>query len=121
MQDRVLNDAKKIMLAALLATAIVLPAQAQKNKVMARQDGVDHLGHHRVFISYDAGKELSPALNPADQVLAKFIFDAATHQFRLRKGTGAKRTEGMGQILRELGQVIPPLFRYGSRRCTDDA
>lgn len=30
MQDRVFNDAKKIMLAALLATAFVLPAQAQK-------------------------------------------------------------------------------------------
>ena len=98
-----------------------LSAQSEKNEIVARQDGVDHLRHHGIFISDDAGKELAPALNPADQVLAEFVFDAAADQFGLGKGTGAKRTEGMGQILRELGQVIPPLSGYGSRRCADDA
>ena len=61
------------------------------------------------------------ALKLADQILAEFVFDAAADQFGLGKGTGAKRTEGMGQILRELGQVIPPLSGYGSRRCAGDA
>jgi hypothetical protein len=84
---------------------------------VARQDGVDHLGHHGILISNDSGKKLSAALNPADQVRSELIFDAATDQFGLGKGTGAKRTKGMGQILRELGQVIPPLSGYRSRRC----
>ena len=43
-----------------------LAAQSQKNKVMARQDRVDHLRHHRILISDDAGKQRFAALDFAD-------------------------------------------------------
>ena len=47
-----------------------LAAQSEKNKIVARQDGVDHLRHHGIFVSDDSGKERLPALNSTDQILA---------------------------------------------------
>src|ERR1039458_2022885 len=89
-------------------TGLGLAAQSKEYEVVARQDGVDHLGHDGIFVSDDAGKERFPTLNFTDQVLAEFVFDATAGQSGLGKLTGAKRREGAGQILSDLGQVIPP-------------
>ena len=88
-----------------------LPAQSQQNEIVARKHGVDHLRHHGIFVSDDAGKQLLAALNLADQIVAEFVFDAAVGKFGFGKGTGAKRAEGTGQFLRGSGQAIPPLSR----------
>ena len=73
-----------------------LPPQSEENKVVARQDGVDHLRNHRIFVSDDAGKERRTALNFADQVLAEFVLHSAADQFGLGKRTGTKGAEGTG-------------------------
>src|ERR1035437_4366193 len=77
-------------------TGFGLPAQSEEDEVVARQDGVDHLRHHGILVSDDAGKERFAALNSGDQVLAEFVFDAAAGQLGFGKGTGAKRSEGTG-------------------------
>ena len=63
---------------------------------MARQDGVDDLRHDGVFVADDAGKERFPALQFADQVLAKFVFDAAADQSGFGEGTGSEARRGYG-------------------------
>src|ERR1019366_1484868 len=97
-------------------TGLGLAAQSKEYEVVARQDGVDHLGDDGILVSDDAGKKRLPTLNFTDQVLAEFVFDAAAGQFGLGKLTGAKRREGTGQILSDLGQVIPP-YEIGRASC----
>ena len=68
-----------------------LAAQAQQNEVVARKDGVHHLRHDRVFVSENAGKQLLPALDFADQIIAEFVFYGPVGQPGFGKGTLAKR------------------------------
>jgi hypothetical protein len=85
-----------------------LAAQAEQNEIVAREDGIDHLRHHGVFVAEHGGKERIAALNLADQVLAEFVFDAAAHLPGFRKGTLAQRAESARYFLGDLGQAIPP-------------
>ena len=71
-----------------------LAAQAQQDEVVARQDGIDHLGHHGVFVAQDAGKQVFPALDFADQIIAEFVLDGPVGEFGFREGTGAQIAKG---------------------------
>ena len=73
-----------------------LPAQAEKNEVVARKNGVDHLRHDGVFVPEDARKQFLAALDFADQVAAEFVLDGPVGKFGFGEGTGAKRAEGTG-------------------------
>ena len=43
-----------------------LSAQSQENEIVPRQDGVDHLRHHGIFVAQNAGEQFFPALDFAD-------------------------------------------------------
>ena len=95
-----------------------LPAQAEQNEIVAREDGVDHLRHHGVLVPEDGGKQRVAALDFADQVLAELVLDAAARQLGFRKGTLAQRAESARYFLGDLRQAIPPLCwrLYQTRR-----
>ena len=61
-------------------TRLGLAAQAEQDKVVPRQNRVDHLRHHRVLESHDAREQLFALLNLADQVRAKLVLDGAPRQ-----------------------------------------
>ena len=73
-----------------------LPAQAEKNKVVAGKYRVDYLRHHRVLKSEDAGEQGFAALDFADQIITEFVFDAAVEEFGFGEGARAKRAKGTG-------------------------
>jgi hypothetical protein len=43
-----------------------LPAEAEKNKVMTRKNGIDYLRYDRIFVSDYSREQLLAALNAAD-------------------------------------------------------
>src|SRR5713101_4946956 len=55
--------------------ALRLTPQAEQNEVVARQDGVDELRNHRLVVADDAGEERLARSQPADQVVADFLFN----------------------------------------------
>ena len=73
-----------------------LPAQSEKNEVVARKNGVDDLRHDGVFVPENARKQFLAALNFADQVGAELVLDGPVGNFRFGEGTVAKRAEGTG-------------------------
>jgi len=67
-----------------------LAPQAEQNKIMARQDGVDHLRHYGIFVPENARKQGIAALDFADQIGAHLVLDGARSKFGLGEGTLAK-------------------------------
>src|SRR5207249_11188212 len=59
--------------------ALGLAAQAQQNEIMARQDGVDELRHHGIFVADDAGEYFLAGIlaQAGDEILAHLVFYAA--------------------------------------------
>ena len=51
-----------------------LPAQAQQNKIVARQYGVDDVRNHTLFEADDAGKQRLAALDTTDKIIPEFVF-----------------------------------------------
>ena len=52
-----------------------LAAEAQEEHVMPRQDGILDLGHHRLFITQDIGKERLAGPELPDQVAPHLVLD----------------------------------------------
>ena len=59
--------------------ALRLPAQAEQDEVVAREDGVDDLRHHGLVVADDAGKYRLLRPQACDEVLADFVFDRTAH------------------------------------------
>ena len=57
--------------------ALGLTAQAEKNEIVARQNGVDELRNDGFLVAHDAGKQRRAVLEQTDEVLAHFVFDGA--------------------------------------------
>jgi hypothetical protein len=77
-------------------TRFRLPAQAEEDEVVAGEDGIDHLRHHGVFVTQDAGKQRFTPLDFAHQIVSKFVFDGSIGEMRFGKGTVAQRAECTG-------------------------
>ena len=60
--------------------ALRLPAQAQQDEVVPRQDGIHELRHHGVVVTNNAREQRFAPPQLADQVLAHLVFDAAPAQ-----------------------------------------
>ena len=54
-----------------------LPAQAEQNEVVPRQQRVDDLRHHRVFVADDAGEQRAALTEAVEQVLAHLVLHRA--------------------------------------------
>ncbi len=74
-----------------------LSAQAEQNKVMPREDGVDDLRHHRIVVAVHAGKQLVSPFQFAQQIFAQFLAHAALRNSLFGPLTAAKLTEGFRQ------------------------
>ena len=57
--------------------ALRLAAQAEQDEVVTREDRVDELGNHRLFVTHNAGKQRRAVLEQADQVFPHFVFYGA--------------------------------------------
>ncbi len=55
--------------------ALGLAAEAEKNKIVAGEKGVDDLRDNTVFVAVDAGKEGFVALEATKEIAANFVFD----------------------------------------------
>ena len=60
--------------------ALGLPAQAEQDEIVPRQDRVDDLRHDRVVEADDAREERRPRAEPLDQVVANLVLDAAARE-----------------------------------------
>ena len=60
---------------------------------MSREDGIYDLRHYGIIEADDAGKQRFAPLQLADQVLTKFVFDAAAGQRRFKVFIRAKGAE----------------------------
>ena len=80
---------------------------------MAREDGVDDLRDDRVLIPDDAGKDRLLGAEPADEVLAKLVLDAASEAFG-GVFTAAESAEGRGKWVRHGGSIDVPRRAKGS-------
>ena len=69
-----------------------LPAQAEQDEVVPRQERVDDLGLDGVLVADDAGEELAPRAEARDDVVAQLVLHGAVPVaggFELAEGAGA--------------------------------
>jgi len=76
--------------------ALGLTAQAKQDEIVPGKNGIDDLGHHRVFVPYDPGKHRPVAALAQSEykVVTQFIFDAARAQAIFGEGTTAQFAQG---------------------------
>ena len=74
--------------------ALGLAAQAEQDKIMAREQGVDDLRDDRVFVSMDTGEERIALLDGAQQIAAELVLDGARSAARIKIGNALELTEG---------------------------
>src|ERR1700675_1907680 len=75
-----------------------LAAQAEKNEMMARKDGVDDLGYYRVVVPVQAGKERLALFHLAHQILAQLLSHTSLRDSLFGPLTAAKLTEGFREL-----------------------
>ena len=68
-----------------------LPAQAEQDEVVPREQGVDDLRHHRLVVADDAGEERLLRPQARDQVFADFVSDGSTRHAARRRRRRAMR------------------------------
>ena len=75
--------------------AFGLATQPEQNEIVARENGVDDLRNNRVIVADDAGKNWSVAVlaQTRREIIAQFIFHAASAQTFFRKRTAAQFAE----------------------------
>ena len=54
--------------------ALRLATQSQQNKIVSRQDGIDHVRRHRILVADDAGKHRPSLPQTCNQVFPQLIF-----------------------------------------------
>jgi hypothetical protein len=79
-----------------------LPAQAQQDEVVSRQQCVDQLGQHRFVVADDAGEERAAGTQLLDQVVAHLFVDAAAAHLAALDGTAQVAQRG---DRREIGHI----------------
>ncbi len=73
-----------------------LPAQSQQDEIVARQNGVDDLRNHGIFVADHAGEKLVAALQLADQILAQLAFYGPLAEMPLAKFAVFQGSESRG-------------------------
>jgi hypothetical protein len=76
--------------------ALGLPAQAEKNKILARQKRVRDMRKNRVFVAVNPREQIFPALNLLQEVGAQLILDGAWRTSRSVAGKLAQFAERCG-------------------------
>jgi hypothetical protein len=69
-----------------------LPAQAEKDEMVARENGVDHLGYDGIVESQNAWEQRFSTLDAANQIVSEFVLDGPIGEARFGEGTVSKRT-----------------------------
>ncbi len=81
-----------------------LPAQSQQDEIVARENRVDDLRRHGLFVADYARKEFLAALQLADQILPQLIFHAAARRSVVLKSQlvfKEPRVEGKSRIVKK--------------------
>src|SRR5215472_4407510 len=96
--------------------ALGLATQAQQNEIVSREKSVHQLGHDRIVIADNPGKNGFAGAKFGDQVVAKLVFDLARAKSRLRKSALTKLAQGSGKIhAGPLGEIIRLQERFSIR------
>ena len=69
-----------------------LPAQAEQNEIVAREDRIDDLRHNRIVVSNDSRKDagIIRLTQASDEIFAEFVFNSAVAQTLFGKFTAAQ-------------------------------
>ena len=73
--------------------ALGLAAEAEKNEIVAREQGIDDLRDDGVFVAVDAGEERFALFDGAEEIAAKFVFDGARGAARVEVGDALEIAE----------------------------
>ncbi|MCL6481594.1 MAG: hypothetical protein K6U02_07700 [Firmicutes bacterium] len=93
--------------------AFGLPAQAEQDEVVSRQNGIDDLRHDGVFIAMDAGEKGFARLDLRQQVFAHLLLDAAVCQTGFGPLAAAEFTQSSGTLAHRSRTFCAP--RRGGR------